>query len=297
MSEIKWVKVSTGIFDDEKIMYIEAMPNGNNIILIWFKLLCLAGKLNNGGVLKLNGNIPYTAKMLAAIFRTKEQLIVKALDVFNDFGMISRDDGTIVITNWAKHQNVEGMEKVREQNRDRQRNYRNKSNADVTLCNVTSNVTDNANSNAECNAQSNADVTLCNAHRIKNKELEEEYYSTFSNEKVCPTATVERIVNAWNELSVFGIPAVSSIRSGTKRHDMLRKRLADYGADEVVRAIENIKSSSFLKGGKGFTVTFDWFIKPNNFVKVLEGNYNDRKENDDDGATKQSAEQRYGVYC
>lgn len=291
MSDIKWVKVSTGIFDDEKIMYIEAMPNGNSLILIWFKLLCLAGKLNSGGELKLNGNIPYTPKMLAAIFRLKEQLVDKALEVFSELNMTEITDGVIRITNWGKHQNLEGMEKIREQNRDRQRSYRSRSNADVTLSNVTDNVTDNAESNAE----SNADVTQCNAHRIRIENKEEEYYLTFSNEKVCTTEAVERIVSAWNELSVFGIPSVSAIRSGTKRHDMLRKRLIDYGADKIIEAISNIKNSDFLKGGKGFTVTFDWFIKPNNFPKVLDGNYNDREVTNDAGAKEQPTEQ-YGVY-
>lgn len=289
MSDIKWVKVSTGIFDDEKIMYIEAMPNGNSLILIWFKLLCLAGKLNNGGELKLNGNIPYTAKMLSAIFRTKEQLVDKALEVFEAFGMISRDDGIIVITNWAKHQSVEKMDKIREQGRNRQQRYRDSHAED--------NANSNANSNAESNAENNADVTQCNADRIRieNKNKELEYSLTFSNEKVCTTETVERIISAWNELAVFGIPSVSAVRSGTKRHDMLRKRLAEYGADKIVEAIGNIKSSDFLKGGKGFTVTFDWFIKPNNFVKVLEGNYNDRKEQSNDGATEQLTG-KYGQY-
>lgn len=284
MSDIKWVKVSTGIFDDEKIMYIEAMPNGNSLILIWFKLLCLAGKLNNGGVLKLNGNIPYTAKMLAAIFRTKEQLVDKALDTFEAFGMISRDYGVIVITNWAKHQSVEKMDKIREQGRNRQQRYRE---------NHTEN---NAECNAESNAECNADVTQCNAHRIRIENKEEEYSLIFSNEKICPTVTVERIVSAWNELAVFGIPSVSAIRSGTKRHDMLRKRLAEYGADQVVKAIENIKDSDFLKGGKGFTVTFDWFIKPNNFVKVLDGNYNDRKEESGNDGAEEQPTRRYGIY-
>lgn len=287
MSDIKWVKVSTGIFDDEKIMYIEAMPNGNSLILVWFKLLCLAGKLNNGGELKLNDNIPYTVKMLSAIFRTKEQLVDKALEVFENFGMISRDDGVIIITNWAKHQSVEKMDKIREQGRNRQQRYRENHAED--------NGESNANSNAESNAGNNADVTQCNAHRIRIENKELEYSLTFSNEKVCPTATVERIISAWNELAVFGIPSVTAIRSGTKRHDMLRKRIAEYGADKIVDAIGNIKDSDFLKGGKGFTVTFDWFIKPNNFVKVLEGNYNDRKEQSNDGAEGQLSG-KYGQY-
>ena len=56
---------------------------------------------------------------------------------------------------------------------------------------------------------------------------------------------------------------------------MLHARIAEYGADAVLEAIEKIRGSDFLKGqnAKGWLITFEWFVKPNNFPKVLEGNY------------------------
>ena len=47
MSDVKWIKITTGIFDDDKILLIESLPEADSIIVIWFKLLCLAGKQNN----------------------------------------------------------------------------------------------------------------------------------------------------------------------------------------------------------------------------------------------------------
>lgn len=60
MSDVKWIKIVTDIFDDEKILLIESMPESDSLIVIWFKLLCMAGKMNNGGVLMLNEKIAYT---------------------------------------------------------------------------------------------------------------------------------------------------------------------------------------------------------------------------------------------
>ena len=69
MAEVKWIKIVTDIFDDEKILLIESMPEADSIIVMWFKLLCLAGRQNNSGVFMLNGRIPYTDEMFATIFR------------------------------------------------------------------------------------------------------------------------------------------------------------------------------------------------------------------------------------
>lgn len=44
MAEVKWIKIATDIFDDEKILLIEGLPDAYAIITVWFKLLCLAGR-------------------------------------------------------------------------------------------------------------------------------------------------------------------------------------------------------------------------------------------------------------
>jgi hypothetical protein len=87
----------------------------------------------------------------------------------------------------------------------------------------------------------------------------------------------ERVIRAWNRLEPLGIPPVSRVSSDSKRYKSLQARLRQYGVEGVLSAIENIKKSKFLQGGnrKGWTITFDWFVLPNNFPKVLEGNYAD----------------------
>lgn len=136
MAEVKWIKIVTDIFDDEKILMIESMPEADSLIVIWFKLLCLAGKQNNSGVLML-GRMPYTDEMFSTIFRRPINTVRLALQTFEGFGMIEIINNTVTIPNWGKHQNIEGMDKIREQNRIRQKNWYDKQKA---LPNVRNNV-------------------------------------------------------------------------------------------------------------------------------------------------------------
>ena len=88
---------------------------------------------------------------------------------------------------------------------------------------------------------------------------------------------VALVVERWNALQGIGINPVSKISINSARYKMLRSRLQEYGLEGVLSAIGNISKSRFLRGhGKnGWTITFDWFVRPNNFPKVLEGNYDD----------------------
>jgi predicted phage replisome organizer len=124
MADVKWIKITTDIFDDDKILLIESLPEADSIIVIWFKLLCLAGKQNNSGVFMMNNQIAYTDKMLATIFRRKEATIQLALQTFEQFGMIELIDGVITIPNWGKHQSLEQIEARKEYQKEYQREYR-----------------------------------------------------------------------------------------------------------------------------------------------------------------------------
>lgn len=120
MSEVKWIKLCADIFNDEKILVIESLPDADSIIVIWFKLLCLAGKQNNGGVFMMTDKIAYTDEMLASIFRRNINKVRLALETFKNFGMIEIIDNVITIPNWGKHQTLDALEKKREYDRNYQ---------------------------------------------------------------------------------------------------------------------------------------------------------------------------------
>lgn len=127
MSAIKWIKITTDIFDDEKIKLIDTMPDRDALIVIWFKLLALAGKQNESGLIFLSNKMPYTDEMLATIFNRPINTLRLALKTFQNFDMIEINENQVIsISNWEKHQNIDGMDKIKEQNRIRQAEYRKK---------------------------------------------------------------------------------------------------------------------------------------------------------------------------
>ena len=140
MSEIKWIKITTDIFDDEKIRLIDALPDHDAILVIWFKILALAGKHNRNGLLMMSDKVHYTDEMLATIFQRPLNSVRMALGIFEQFGMIEIIDGVITLPNWEKHQNIDGMEKIKEQTRNRVARHREKQKK-LALRNVTCNVT------------------------------------------------------------------------------------------------------------------------------------------------------------
>ncbi|QKJ41740.1 phage replisome organizer N-terminal domain-containing protein [Bacillus altitudinis] len=144
MAEIKFIKLSTQMFDDEKIKLIEQLPESDTLLIIWIKLLAQAGKTNASGFIFLSENVPYTEEMLAAIFNRPIGLVRMALDTFRKFGMVEiNEQNYISICNWEKHQNVDAMDKIREDTRRRVARHREKQKS-LTLdssSNVTCNVT------------------------------------------------------------------------------------------------------------------------------------------------------------
>ena len=116
------------------------------------------------------------------------------------------------------------------------------------------------------------------------EENREDINLTVPNGTVCRTKDVRRVQEAWNQL---GLSKVIKILPDTVRGNLLRKRIREYGVEDVVKAVEKVGKSSFLMGNndKGWSATFDWFIKPNNFPKVLGGNYDDNAAEVDEGPT------------
>lgn len=177
MSEIKWIKITTDIFDDEKMCLIDALPDRDAIIVIWIKLITLAGKLNRKGVLAISKNIVYTDEMLAQTFHRPLNTVRMALEVFENFGMVEKIDGVIMLPNWEKHQNIDGMEKIKEQNRNRAARHRKKQKllAQNNESNVISNVTDN--------------VTVTDDNAI-DKELDKDIDIEIINNKVMTSSSL-----------------------------------------------------------------------------------------------------------
>ena len=167
MAEVKWIKIVTDIFDDEKILLIESMPDADAVITIWFKLLCLAGKQNNHGVFVINDSIPFTDEMFATIFRRKVTTVRMALDIFEKFGMVTIIDGVVTIPNWEKHQSLDALENKKEYMREYMRKRRE---SQKLLAESACKSNSKTNSNDNCKTNSKANVSCLDKNRLDKKE-------------------------------------------------------------------------------------------------------------------------------
>lgn len=254
MATVKWVKLTTDMFDNRKIKHLRRLPEGNSIVLIWVMLLTMAGRCNAGGMIFLTENIPYTPKMLADELDFEENTVQLALNALEQLNMIVTNNGFFAIAGWEEHQNVDGLEKIREQTQKRVAKHR--ANKQLLGCNVTGNVT----------------VTQCNATE-EEKEEELELDSDIRDKEVKPSC--QQVVDLYHSICK-SFPNLRSVSETRKK--AIRARLNTYTLEEFETVFRNAEDSSFLKGknGTNWTATFDWMMKDANFAKVLEGNYADK---------------------
>jgi predicted phage replisome organizer len=129
MAEVKWVKLTTDMFDNRKIKHLRRLPEGNNIVLIWVMLLTMAGRCNSGGMIFLTENIPYTPKMLADELDFEENTVLLALQALEQLDMIVTDNGFFAIAGWEEYQSADKLAEIRAKDRERKRLKREQSKA------------------------------------------------------------------------------------------------------------------------------------------------------------------------
>ena len=274
-SAVQWIKITTDIFDDEKILFIESQPSSDNIIIIWFKLLCLAGKQNNKGVLMFN-NVPYTPQMLSTVFRRDEETISNALKVFENFGMIHYENNAIAITNWGKHQSLDKLEANKAYMREYMKGYRKKQ-RDVA--------------NGKVNDKVNGKVKINSADKEKDKDIDKEQDKIIDIHKEnisCEQSSLnyQIILDSFHSICK-SLPTV--VKFTDQRQKALESAHKVLGEITFENFFEKIEKSDFLSGRKGsWRCDFDWILKEENIIKILEGNYDNRgqssKENYSDSS-------------
>ena len=191
MADVKWIKITTDMFDNRKIRHLRRLPEGNNIVLIWVMLLTMAGRCNAGGMIFLTENIPYNTKMLADELDFEENTVRLALEALERFGMVNSSGDWLAISGWEDHQNIEGMEKIRESKRLAQARWRAKKQQDLISA-VESNVestrylVDHAEEDTERDTESDtrdiiSDSGESAAHPPKLKKPKKHKHGEYSN--------------------------------------------------------------------------------------------------------------------
>lgn len=260
MSDIKWIKIVTDIFDDEKMLLIETLPEADSIIVIWFKLLCLAGKQNNSGVFTLNGKIPYTDKMLATIFRRKETIVNLALQTFENFGMIEIINNTITIPNWSKHQNFDKIEKRNEYMKQYMKDYREKQK-------LLTEGKEGCKVNSKLNNKLNVSTLEEKRKEEKRKEKNRIEYNN--------------IVEIYNQ-NCTNLSKVLKITE--KRKNSIRKFLKEFTIDDFINICKLANENDFLTGNndRNWKADLDFLLRPDKATAILENKYSNKKSGIDD---------------
>jgi len=277
LADVKWIKITTDMFDNRKIKHLRRLPDGNNIVLIWVMLLTMAGRCNANGLIFLTENIPYTPKMLADELGFEESTVRLALEALEQFNMV-KSEGFLAIPGWDEYQNTDRLSEIREYNRLAKQKSRAKQKllADVNDKSMTS------------QACQETDIDI---EEDKDIEIERDI------EKI----DYKGICNAFNEICV-SFPSIRSLSEARKK--AIKARLSIYSIDDFKTLFEKAEASSFLKGSNGnnWRATFDWLIKDANMAKVLDGNYDDRKGSENyvgknnNGRLSPEASEGHGVY-
>lgn len=229
MSEVKvkWIKLSTTMFEDEKIRLIESMPEADTLLIIWIKLLAQAGKTNASGYIFLNENIPYTEDMLATLFNRPLNTVRMALGVFKNFGMIDIDDNHYInVVNWGNHQNLDRLEKIKEDTRKRVAAHRERKKQQTLSCNVTR----------------NDDVT--DIDKDLDKDLDKEIKKNYSPEKpqdIVQSIPYQEIVEYLNRKAKTNYKYTSK-----KTQDLIRARWKEGFRLNHFQQVIDIKASQWI---------------------------------------------------
>ena len=257
MGEVKWIKIATDIFDDEKILLIESFPDAYAIITVWFKLLCLAGKKNNGGVFLMNDKIPYTDKMLTTIFRMNESTVKLALNAFEQFKMIEIVEGIITIPNWNKYQTLDAYERKKERDRLYQEERRAKQRALIEK---------SSDKSSDKSSERTSDVAVSDIDK-EDKDKERDIRGN--------RVDYQQIADMYNATCV-SFPRLT--RLSEKRKRAIKAGLRKYSIDDIKKVFELAEESDFLKGenGRNWSATFDWMMNDANMAKILDGNYKNK---------------------
>ena len=267
-----WVKVSTGIFENEKIVYIGAMENGSELVLLWIKLLVLCGKANNGGILRISGRIPHTVSTLAGIMHCDKGLMQTAIDTFLDLGMVERIDGVLTIPGWEEYQSEDKLAGYRLKEAERKRNWRERQKAKISMSGTCPGQETGQSPDASAECPPPVPGVDKEEEEDKDKEVDIREPSGQSSERV----DYQHIADIYNQYCP-SLPRCTRI-SDARRKAIKARLNGGYTMGDFEAMFKAAGQSSFLAGknDRNWTASFDWLLKDANMAKVLDGAYQDR---------------------
>lgn len=286
MADIKWIKLKVGMFNDDRIKVIQAMPEGDALIVIWIRMLILAGISNAEGYLMISENLPYTEDMLATIFNKPLSVVRLALKTFETFGMVEACNEGIFITDFAAEQG-EKMQDIREYNRIKKAESRERAKQKRLEMSLAGKI-DSQENVIDMSRTSQGNMSTCQG---TDKDIDIDKDIIINNNipqnpgdfgGKSERLDYERIAALYNT-TCKDLPKVRGLSDERKRKiktllNALNKAkvLMELGAYERLEYIFRLADESDFLSGRSKAnqwCGFDWLINAKNALKVIEGNY------------------------
>ena len=126
MYKLQWLKLELKIFSNRKIQILLKETDGDTYFRVWVQLLTISMECNENGKLVIGKNTPITIENFSKIMGKSKKKMEKIIKKFQELNMLIIEEGAYKIKNWDRYQSAESFEKYKEQNRLRQRKYREK---------------------------------------------------------------------------------------------------------------------------------------------------------------------------
>lgn len=265
----KWIKISCDLFTDEKALIIKGLPNSTEILNIWVQLLCLAGKKNNQGIFVV-GHRNYDASTFASVLGHEVSIVQEAIDIFLDLRMLDiNEDGAYIIPHWNDYQSLDALEEAyerkKEYNRNRMREIRAKEKEESEDC-------DNSCTTVVPQETTPKTTETTVVGKIREQQIREDKIKE-DIDIVREECNYQEIQDLFN-MTCKSLPKILKLSDDRKRRfRQLQKQGIDFKS-----YFDRIEQSDFLTGRTGqWTANIDWILQPSHVIKIMEGNYDNKK--------------------
>lgn len=109
--------------------------------------------------------------------------------------------------------------------------------------------------------------------QTRNKEIKK------NNNIYTQKENAKKVVELYQQLCP-SLPQITKLTEARIRS--INARLKEYTEEEIAEAFRKAEASAFLRGETGtWRASFDWMMKPSNLPKIIEGNYDDKKKQEE----------------
>ena len=113
----------------------------------------------------------------------------------------------------------------------------------------------------------------------KEKEIEYSTNVELKKDELSSPVDFSRLMDYFNSTFSGKLPSIKSMTEARKK--AIKGRVAQYGKKSIEEVFKSVLTSDFLLGGndRNWRPDFDWIFKASNYTKILEGNYNGKRNN------------------